>query len=274
VNHPNPSLKEIKQWLNELPTIEDLKQVPGFEISKPYYFVRMSGRWHIGKENPYVDVKNIAGKPDNIQCFADGPDINKRLVGRRDSESPLLNTVKIQAVKRESDGLDKFLNKIGIRKEFVEFTWEKSPQEIYEKQIEDYKKSHNIQNKTEIILSFCLCLTLIIEVTVVYVNQRKYESLDIATYIQSNPDITNSEIIDKLNSEYQKLPSPKKILFLRRTGLSVVSDSKSALESKPLPEFISRQFNTKQFLHDNKEKKTLFLKNLLNEINKLSKNNG
>ncbi|WP_434683943.1 hypothetical protein [Pseudanabaena minima] len=267
MNHPNPSLKEIKQWLNELPTIEDLKQVPGFEISKPYYFVRMGSRWHIGKENSYVDVKNIAGKPDNIQCFADGPDINKRLVGRRDSESPLLNTIRIQAVKRELDNLDKFLCKIGIRKEFVGFTWEKSPQEIYEKQIEDYKKLHNIHNKTETILSFCLCLILVFEVTIIYLNQRKSDSLDTQSYIQ-----LNANIINRLNLEYQKLPSKRKILFLRRTGLSIVSDSESDLESKPLPEFISRYFNTKQLLNEDKDQKTLFLKNLLNEIRKLSKN--
>ena len=265
MNHPNPSLKEIKQWLNELPTIEDLKQVPGFEISKPYYFVRMGGRWHIGKENPYVDVKNIAGKPDNIQCFADGPDINKRLVGRRDSESPLLNTIKIQAVKRELDSLDKFLHKSGIRKEFVGFTWEKSPQEIYEQQIEDYKKLHNIHNKAETILSFFLCLILIIEVTIIYFNQRESEFLVSQNYIQLNTDTIN-----KLNLEYQKLPSKRKKLFLRRTGLSIVSDSEFVLENKPLPEFISRYFNTKQLLNADKEQKTLFLKNLLNEISKLS----
>ncbi len=270
MKRPNPTLKEIEQWLKELPTIEDLQQVPGFEISKPYYFVRMGGKWHIGKENPYVDVKNIAGKPDNIQCFADGPDINKRLAGRRDSETPLLNTVKIQAIKREPDNLDKFLCNIGIRKESVGFAWEKSPQEIYEDQIKDYKKLHNIHNKTEIIFSSCLCLILIVEVAVVYFNQRKIESSDIENQTQT----LNTKIIDKLNAEYQKLSLKNKILFLRRTGLSVISDSKSTLENKPLRDFISRYFGeTQSFNNDNVQKK-LFLENLLNEINKFSRNNN
>ena len=265
MKRPNPTLKEIEQWLKELPTIEDLKQVSGFEISKPYYFVRMGGKWHIGKENSYVDVKNIAGKPDNIQCFADGPDINKRLAGRRDSESSLLNTVKIQAVKRESDNLDGFLCKFGIRKESMEFTWEKSPQEIYEAQVKDYKKLHNIHNKTETIFSSCLCLILIIEVAVIYFNERKVEISDTENQIQT----LNTDIIDKLNLEYQKLSLRNKILFLRRTGLSVVSDSKSTLENKPLRDFILRYFSAKQALNNDNGQKELFLKNLLNEISKL-----
>jgi len=98
-------------------------------------------------------------------------------------------------------------------------------------------------------------------------NQRKSDSLDTQSYIQ-----LNANIINRLNLEYQKLPSKRKILFLRRTGLSIVSDSESDLESKPLPEFISRYFNTKQLLNEDKDQKTLFLKNLLNEIRKLSKN--
>ena len=266
---PNPTLKEIEQWLKELPTIEDLKQVPGFEVSKPYYFVRMGGKWHIGKDNPYVDVKNIAGKPDNIQCFADGPDINKRLVGRRDSESSLLNTVKIEAQKREPDILDKFLCRLGIRKESVEFTWEKSPQEIYEGQIESYKKLHNIQNITETIFSSCLCLILIIEVAVIYSNEKRSETSE----IESQKQTLNTEIIDKLNSEYQKLSLTKRVLFLRRTGLSVISDSKFTLENKSLRDFIARYFRTNQsFNHDN-GRKNLFLNNLLNEISKFKSAN-
>jgi hypothetical protein len=269
VKRPNPTLKEIEQWLKELPTIENLKQVPGFEVSKPYYFVRMGGKWHIGKENPYVDVKNIAGKSDNIQCFADGPDINKRLVGKRDSESPLLNTVRILAVKREADNLDKFLCKIGIRKESVEFTWEKSPQEIYEGQIEDYKKLHNIHNITETIISSCLCLILIIEVAVIYSNERRSETSD----IENRTQLLNTEIIDKLNSEYQKLSLRNKILFLRRTGLSVTSDSRSTLENKPLREFISRYLSANQSFNNDNAQKELFLKYLLNEISKLRSTN-
>jgi hypothetical protein len=114
-------------------------------------------------------------------------------------------------------------------------------------------------------LSFFLCLILIIEVTIIYFNQRESEFLVTQNYIQLNTDIIN-----KLNLEYQKLPSKRKKLFLRRTGLSIVSDSEFVLENKPLPEFISRYFNTKQLLNADKEQKTLFLKNLLNEISKLS----
>ena len=144
MNRPNPTLEEIAQWLDELPTIKDLMSVPGFEISKPYYFVRMGGKWHIGKENPFVDVKNIAGKPDNILCFADGDNINKRIAGKRDCESTSLHTVKIQAEKRKEDNLDKFLIWIGVRKDFVDFTWMNSSKEIYEKQIEEYKKLYRM----------------------------------------------------------------------------------------------------------------------------------
>lgn len=266
MKRPNPTLKEIEQWSNELPTIEDLKQVFGFDISKPYYFVRMEGKWHIGKENSYIDVKNLAGKPDNIQCFADGDNINKRLVGKRDSESLLLNTVRIQALQRESDNLDKLLCKIGLRKDSIEFMWEKSPQEIYEDQIKEYKKLHNINDWAEKTFVFIYLSAFTISLVLIYLNTHKTINLVDTSQIQD----FNEGVINKLNSEYQKLSFNKKILFLRRTGLSTVLDSKSNLENKSLNYFIARYFNNKDFKNNN-EQKTLFLKNLLNEIRGSSK---
>ena len=258
VNRPNPTLKEIEQWLKELPTIKDLISIPGFEISKLYYFVRMGGRWHIGKENPYVDVKSIAGKPDNILCFADGDNINKRIAGKRDSESSSLHTVRIQALKRDEDNLDKFLMGIKVRKDFVDFTWSKSPQEIYKEQIKDYKKSHNINNNSNKLLVFLL----IIGIVVIYFYERKFSEPDVINPIQT----TNDDLLDKLSLEYQKLSINKKLLFLRRTGLSTVEDSKSTFESKSLKDFILRHFSKNKSLFDSLSQRNSFLRKLSNEM--------
>ena len=258
MNRPNPTLKEIEQWLKELPTIKDLISIPSFEISKPYYFVRMGGRWHIGKENPYVDVKSIAGKPDNILCFADGDNINKRIAGKRDSESSSLHTVRIQALKRDEDNLDKFLMGIKVRKDFVDFTWSKSPQEIYKEQIKDYKKSHNINNNSNKLLVFLL----IIGIVVIYFYERKFSEPDVINPIQT----TNDDLLDKLSLEYQKLSINKKLLFLRRTGLSTVEDSKSTFESKSLKDFILRHFSKNKSLFDSLSQRNSFLRKLSNEM--------
>jgi hypothetical protein len=259
VASPNPNLKEIQQWLEELPTIDDLKKLNGFEIGKAYYFVRIGGRWRIGKENPYIDAKNLASKPDNILCFADGDEVNKRIAGQRDCESGKLHTVKIQAEKREATSLDKLLVKIGLRKEFLEFVWEKTPQEIYEEQIEEYKRSYNI-NTGFTVLAFILIVGL-----TTFLNTSNYKPLD---FIDQLLNLENS-IIDKLSLKYQQLPLNKKKIFLQRTDLSILLKSKLNFESYSFKELLKQYFDSnKERFNDNFQKK-LFLEKLLNEINNI-----
>lgn len=252
----NPTLGEINQWLNELPTIEDLKQVPGFEIGKAYYFVRIGGKWRIGKENPYVDVKNIAGKPDNILCFADGDEINKRIAGKRDCESASLHTIRIQAVKKDANSLDRLLVGIGLRKEFLEFVWDKSPRELYEKQIADYKKSHNINNGITIIAF------LIVVVIMMFPYGNKLISFDFT----GNLHIANDSLIDGLSWKYQNLSPDKKILFLQKAGLDRTLSAKCTLENSDLKELISRYLDSNKDRFNDNTQRDLFLKKLSNEI--------
>ncbi|MEE3715813.1 hypothetical protein V2H45_03520 [Tumidithrix elongata RA019] len=220
----------------------------------------MGGKWHIGKENPYVDVKNLCGKPENIQCFADGPDINKRLVGKRDSESASLNTVRIVAERKEGHISGGCLFGKSLLDESVCFVWEQTPQEIYRKQINDYKKSHSISPFWKIFA--CFFLIVIIGAAEIYCNNKKTSPPDTTAQTQ----VENAEIINKLNLEYQKLPLNQKIFFLQRTGLSKSSDSKSTFEKKSLKDFISRHFYKNKPLFDNPSQRTLFLKHLSNEI--------
>jgi hypothetical protein len=103
--------------------------------------VRIGGKWRIGKEN-FIDAK---AKSELVLCFADGDEINKR-VGKRDSESSLLNTIKVQAIKKEQGNLDKLLISIRLRESSVEYIWKKTPRETYIEQINDYKKIINQSN--------------------------------------------------------------------------------------------------------------------------------
>ena len=47
---PNPTLTELEQWLDELPTIEEIKNVTGFEIGKAYYLVRIGVNGELAKK--------------------------------------------------------------------------------------------------------------------------------------------------------------------------------------------------------------------------------
>jgi len=257
MNRVNPTLGEINQWLNELPTIEDLKQVPNFEIGKAYYFVRIGGKWRIGKENPYVDVKNIAGKPDNILCFADGDEINKRIAGKRDCESASLHTIKIQAVKKDANSLDRLFVGIGLRKEFLEFVWDKNPRELYEKQIADYKKSHNINNG----------ITVFAFLIVVGIMMSPYGNQLISFNFTDNLQIANNSLIDRLNGKYQNLSLDKKILFLQKTGLDRELNAKCTLENSDLKELISRYLDSNKDRFNDNSQRDLFLQKLVTEIN-------
>jgi hypothetical protein len=259
--NPNPTAKEIEQWLVELPTIEDLKSVPGFEVSKTYFLVRMGRRWQIGVHNPYVDAKNITDKPTKVLCFADGADKGKPLLGKRDAESPSLNTIKLEAQKSEKEGFAKFLVNMGLGVENICFVWEKSPQEKYLEQIEEYKKLHSVSKLGRIVFGIFLTALLLGVGEVCYRDKTAKPSENL-----SQAKLSCTEIIDRLNSEYQKLPLNRKMFFLRKTGLAKASDTKTMFAKKPLGDFINRYFSRNQSKFDNLSKKSLFLENLLKEI--------
>ncbi len=260
MKRPNPTSIEIELWLDELPTIEQLKKVTGFEIGKAYYFVRIGGKWRIGKENPYIDAKNLASKTENILCFADEPDMNKRIAGARDSESPKLHTVRIQAVKKDLNILDKLLVGVNLRKEFVEFFWEDSPSEMYKRQIEDYKRAYRV--------NYCINFFIIVIVVVgglIYFNQDKLNSTQ----------NLNNQIIEELNWRYQKLSSSKKRLFLRKTGLDIASSLITDTTNDSLKDLIAKHLDQHQDRLSDDLTKNMFLNKLLNEIENLtdSRNN-
>lgn len=253
---PNPTLQEINQWRDELPTIEDLKKLAGFEIGKAYYFVRIGGKWRIGKENPYIDAKNLASKPDNILCFANEPDMNKRIAGQRDCESSKLHTVRIQAIRKESTNFDRLLVGMGLRKEFLEFVWEKSPREIYEKQIEEYKRTYNINNGITILLF----ITIVVLSVFLNINNLKPQN-----YPNQNTNL-NYQVISQISSQYQQLSLPKKKLFLRKTGLYIVVDSKVNIENYSFKDLLIKYFEKNKHRFDEDLQKNLFLENLSNQI--------
>jgi hypothetical protein len=257
VKRPNPTLTELEQWLNELPKIEALKKLNGFEIGKAYYFVRIGGKWRIGKENPYVDAKNIGSKPENILCFADEPDMNKRISGARDSESPKLHTVRIQAVKKDYNSLDKLLVGIRLRKELVEFIWQESPRTIYEKQIDAYKKAY----KTNYVIKIFIFIISILGI-LIYFNQDKINPIH----------NLNNQIVNELSWRYQKLSSSQKRLFLRKTGLDIASSSETNNANNSLQDLITKHLEKNKSQLDEDLPKNLFLNKLLNEIDNIDTN--
>ncbi len=237
-----------------MPTIEEIKNVTGFEIGKAYYLVRIGGKWRIGKENPYIDAKNLATKTENILCFADEPDLNKRIAGARDCEAPKLHTVRIQALKKDSSSLNKLLVGIRLRKKFVEFFWKEKPRQIYERQIEEYKQSYRINHFINI-FTFIICIVGVL----FYFNQDKINP------IQN----LNNQIVDEISWRYQKLSSTKKRLFLRKTSLDVASSSITTNKSNSLRDVITKHIEKNKAQLDEDLQKNLFLNKLLNEIDNI-----